>query len=396
MAYTSHGRLRMTRGTYKFSDQPLDAACSCPTCTTFTRAYIHHLVKAEEPMATQLIGAHNLYFYHNLMSDIRTSILQDRFESFYLERREQLGLVDQDNPVISPVASRRRLKRGPENLGDYEVQRSKTYASIRHVSSGEVMHSVSAPDEEAKLLYVEQSRLSELLQLTDAPELVLWDVGLGAAHNAMAAIRAAESISAKPSDVEEHLRTVRPLRIVSFENDLDPIRLALRHTNLFAHLRHPAAVSLLETGTWTSKSGLIRWDLLQGDFLELLDKADSPDVVYFDPFSSKTNGSLWTLDCFKKIRTHCGDKSTEMFTYSASTAVRAALLAAGFRVAKGVGTGPKSETTIAITQVSPHRELLAKDWLDRWERSGARHPLHLAASDLESFELAIRSHPQFS
>ncbi len=58
------------------------------------------------------------------------------------------------------------------------------------------MHSVNDPAEEARSLYVEQSRLIGRLQLPDSEPLVVWDVGLGAAANAMAAIRAVEMVPA--------------------------------------------------------------------------------------------------------------------------------------------------------------------------------------------------------
>lgn len=62
------------------------------------------------------------------------------------------------------------------------------FAAIRHVSSGEIMHSRTPPMEEARGLYIEQSRLSERLREDFLEPLVIWDVGLGAAANAMAAI----------------------------------------------------------------------------------------------------------------------------------------------------------------------------------------------------------------
>jgi len=92
------------------------------------------------------------------------------------------------------------------------------------------------------------------------------------------------------------------------------------------------------------------------------------------------------------------DKSLALFTYSASTAVRASLLAAGFKVAAGVATGVKSETTIAL--IHPEKSLsryslLDREWLSKWERSNAKFPAMLSVSDQPSFEQAIRSHSQF-
>lgn len=89
----------------------------------------------------------------------------------------------------------------PLRLGDYEIHRAwEGFASIRQISSGEIMHSRTDPIQEARQLYVEQSGLAVRLQ---AESLILWDVGLGAAANAMAAIECYEESS-----------STRPFRIV--------------------------------------------------------------------------------------------------------------------------------------------------------------------------------------
>ncbi len=60
-----------------------------------------------------------------------------------------------------------------------------------------------------------------------------------------------------------------------------------------------------------------------------------PTSSIFDPFSYKTDSALWTLQAFRELAQLCQHKATELFTYSYSTRVRAALLAAGFFVATG-------------------------------------------------------------
>jgi queuine tRNA-ribosyltransferase len=94
---------------------------------------------------------------------------------------------------------------------------------------------------------------------------------------------------------------------------------------------------------------LLTWELMKGDFLVEFANAPAPDLVFYDPFSAKTDTALWSADVFARLAAHGGAKPMALFTYSASTAVRAALLWAGFRVAEGVGTGPKATTTIAFT-----------------------------------------------
>jgi queuine tRNA-ribosyltransferase len=237
---------------------------------------------------------------------------------------------------------------------------------------------------------VEQSKLLERLGNAEEIPLVIWDVGLGSATNAMAAINAIESI---PADVRP-----RKVKIISFENDMDALRLALGHRGLFRHLRHGGPETLVKDGLWTSKCGLIEWVLLEGDFAERKFEADAAHLVFFDPFSFKTDSSLWTLDAFKEMHSCLKDESCLIFTYTNSTAVRAAMLAAGFLVAKGQATGPKSETTVAMTpkakDIEADFQLLDAAWLDRWRRSDAKAPFGSDGAGT-GWETVILSHPQF-
>ena len=94
----------------------------------------------------------------------------------------------------------------------------------------------------------------------------------------------------------------------------------------------------------------------------------------------------------------CSQKPAELFTYTYSTSVRAAMLAAGFYVAKGRGTGPKAQTTIGLSQraaAGPHgHELLGADWLVKWRRSDAQAPFGSSADDASWYD-AVSGHPQF-
>ena len=101
------------------------------------------------------------------------------------------------------------------------------------------------------------------------------------------------------------------------------------------------------------------------------------------------------IKSFAKIHRACMGRQAELFTYSASTAVRAALLSAGFFVAPGVGTGPKAETTAAYARPISSG-LLGGEWLDRWGRSQAKFPEGLAETARASFEARILQHPQFT
>ncbi|MBM4256596.1 MAG: tRNA guanosine(34) transglycosylase Tgt [Deltaproteobacteria bacterium] len=395
VVFTSHGKLRLRRSVYKFSEEPLDTRCECLACQHYSRAYLHHLIKASEVLGWHLLGLHNLTFYHRLMREMRDRILRGDFAAYYETKRVELLRDDADNPSQPP--KRVRTRRSPR-LGDYEIHQSaQGVYSIQQRSSGEVMHSVNDPSEEANRLYIEQSCLATRLTRQEPAEpLVIWDVGLGAAFNAMAIIRCFESCHTAALGYPP-----RPIHIVSFEQDLDPLTLAVRNPDCFIHIRHAAPVSVLQRGHWQHSSQCLRWELRQGDFPQQLVAAARPAIIFYDPFSFKTDTALWTVDIFEQIFARCEDVGAELYTYSASTAVRAALLAAGFFVAEGVGTGPKSSTTVAfsrsdVARVHPLRpQLLGSEWLTRWRRSHAKFPPLLAADAYARIERAIENHPQF-
>jgi queuine tRNA-ribosyltransferase len=390
-AFTSRGFLQMRRGVYKYSEEPLDPECACPTCARYTRAYLHHLTKASETLGWQLLGKHNIHFYHQLMREIRASIVEDRFLELYRAKRAFLAATDLENPVVPMKRKRPRITR----LGDYEVHIAREgFASIKQVSSGEIMHMRTLPMDEARALYVEQSNLVGRLRETDE-RLVIWDVGLGAGANAMAAIECYEAQAANGP--------VRPMQIISYENDLDSLKLAVQRNDLFPYLRHGGPPAIMTLGEWQSKQhpGL-SWTLLRGEFLEMMRHAPAPpDLIFYDMFSSKTSADVWTLDAFRQLFAACAGRAAELYTYTCSTSVRVALLAAGFYVARGRSMGAKEETTIALTPDAYHArwsnrdEVLSADWLVRWGRSGAKFPLGLAADAHPAFENSIRQHAQF-
>lgn len=397
--FTSRGFLQMRRGVYKYGEEALDPECRCPTCARYSRAYLHHLTKTGETLGWQLLGQHNLYFYHQIMREIRQSILADRFMELYREKRAILHASDLDNPIRASKPKRRRSA----TLGDYEVHMApEGFASVRHIPSGEIMHARTPPLEEATRLYIEQAQLTQRLQL-EGPDnaagrepLVVWDVGLGAGANAMAAIRCYEAQAA--------LGPVRPMKLISFENDLDALKLALVHNDLFTYLRHGAAAGIVRRGEWQSKQhpGL-NWLLVQGDFLRTMSRAPAaPHVIFYDMFSSNSECAFWTLETFRQLFDACAGRPTELFTYTFSTAARAALLAAGFHVAKGCSTGRVRETTIALTPAALgvgaacSRELLSRDWLEKWNRSSARFASDVASEQRLWFQQRVLEHPQFA
>jgi queuine tRNA-ribosyltransferase len=389
-AFTSRGFLQLRRGIYKTSSEPLDPGCACSTCAKFSRAYLHHLTKCKETLGWQLIGQHNIFFYHRLMAEIRQSILEGRFLPLYEEKRAILAVDDLDNPVTP-------MRRNPPRsitLGAYKIHTAiEGFSSILHVSSGEIMHSRTPPMDEARNLYIEQSHLGSRLREDTSEPLVIWDVGLGAAANAMAAIECYEALAANG--------LVRPMHIVSFENDLDSLRLALKNNDCFPYLRHAGPPTVLKEAAWRSKwhDGL-SWELHEGDFLELLGSAAPPDLIFYDMFSGKTCAPAWTEEAFRAMLAVCASRDVELFTYTCSTASRVAMLGAGWGVARGRNAGDKAETTIAFTHLvkarTRGRDVLAADWLKKWNRSAAKFPTGLDEMERSKFEAMLRSSPQFA
>jgi queuine tRNA-ribosyltransferase len=73
-AFTSHGPINMKNARHRDDPRPLDEECSCPVCTKYSRAYIHHLFKSDEILAPMLMTWHNLKFYQDLMAGLRGAI----------------------------------------------------------------------------------------------------------------------------------------------------------------------------------------------------------------------------------------------------------------------------------------------------------------------------------
>lgn len=89
--FTSKGIINIMNAKYEKDNNPIDENCSCPTCKNHSRAYIRHLFKAGEMLAMRLSVMHNLYFYNELMENIRNAIENNKFEAFRREKSEILG-----------------------------------------------------------------------------------------------------------------------------------------------------------------------------------------------------------------------------------------------------------------------------------------------------------------
>lgn len=94
-AFTWNGPLNLRNARFAEDTGPLDERCSCPTCGTYSRAYLHHLQKSGEILGAILVTEHNLAFYQQLMQAMRDAITQSRFAEFASNfRRDYLGQTD--------------------------------------------------------------------------------------------------------------------------------------------------------------------------------------------------------------------------------------------------------------------------------------------------------------
>jgi queuine tRNA-ribosyltransferase len=82
-AYTGHGKITVRNAGFAEDFSPIDEECSCYVCKNYSRAYIRHLIKAEEILAHRLLSYHNVYFLVQLMENIRNSISEGTFDQYY-------------------------------------------------------------------------------------------------------------------------------------------------------------------------------------------------------------------------------------------------------------------------------------------------------------------------
>lgn len=89
--FTSKGIININNQKYETDMTPIDDECGCPVCQRYSKAYIRHLLKAKEMLSQRLLVMHNLWFYNNLMTDIRNALDEGRFAEFKKEKEKIYG-----------------------------------------------------------------------------------------------------------------------------------------------------------------------------------------------------------------------------------------------------------------------------------------------------------------
>lgn len=268
--------------------------------------------------------------------------------------------------------------------------------SLYSASYGEILHPGAGPAREAETLYARQLRLRERMMASREP-FVVWDVGLGAAANATAVLRAGRGCLAS-------------LHLISFDFTVEPLAVALEHSAELGYLDgfESAARALAGSGEalFCHEGQTVRWELKQGDFPALLASGQArllpqPHAILYDPFSPAKNPSMWTLPVFQHLHDALDPvRSCALATYSRSTLVRTTLLLAGFFVGRGVATEQKEETTVAANDPALIDLPLDAAWLERAQRSRSAEPLDesnylqvpLSRPNLDR----LKAHPQFT
>ena len=87
--FTANGKINLGNKRFERDARPINEGCGCPTCQHYSRAYIRHLFKAKEMLAMRLCVLHNLWFYNDLMTQIRNHIEAGTFSEFKAQKLKE-------------------------------------------------------------------------------------------------------------------------------------------------------------------------------------------------------------------------------------------------------------------------------------------------------------------
>ena len=96
-AFVRDGVINIRNSKYRFDEKPLDEKCDCYACKNHSRAYLHHLVKSKEILGAMLLSEHNIFYYQDLMKDIREAIENKNFDDFhknFIDKKLQIEIEE--------------------------------------------------------------------------------------------------------------------------------------------------------------------------------------------------------------------------------------------------------------------------------------------------------------
>ncbi len=236
--------------------------------------------------------------------------------------------------------------------------------SLRLKANREIFHPGIGPQAEANILHVKQQRLVERCHA--ASRFVIWDVGLGAAANAIAAIEAVRDTNC---EVEIH----------SFDSTTGALCFALENQEALTYIApHAEALRTLLAQNFVQVAPRVKWFFHHGDFREqmMIGTIPSPNAIFYDPYSPSKNIEMWNLEHFTNLHKRLGTDTPYIVTnYTRSTVVRVTWLLAGFFVGIGSSIGDKRETSVASNAPELLERPLQKTWLHRVQISHSSAPL---------------------
>ena len=279
--------------------------------------------------------------------------------------------------------------------------------SLRSTANGQTFHPVVGPQREAETVHVAGTRLVERANafvFGAAGDLfTVWDVGLGGAANALAAVAALTAGYHGDNNVS----------LLSFDHSFGAFDFAQAHSDALGYpvpflekmrdLREEGAVGC--DLPQSDRGASMTWSAWPGDFPALIASSQilpAPHAVFYDPYSPSVNPEMWTLEVFTTLlgKTRA-DAPCLLTTYTRSTAVRVTLLLAGWFVGIGGATGEKDETTVAANVPGLVERPLPRSWLEGKVyastnaaplRTGSPAGVRGVIGD-EDFE-RLRAHPQ--
>lgn len=238
--------------------------------------------------------------------------------------------------------------------------------SLRSLNNLETFHPVTGPAIEAQILHVDQQCLVSRAAVTE--QFTIWDVGLGAAANALTAIQSLIPIQ-------------RPIEIHSFDQTTGPLEFVLQNAKNFDYLvGQETLLTQLISNHKAQVTPFLSWYFHLGDFRKQLESLNvpSPHAILYDPYSPLSNPEMWTLEHFLSLYNKLDFNRPCLLTnYTRSTAVRVSLLLAGFYVGIGQEVGQKAETTVASNVLELLKNPLDRKWLERVQASRNSAPLGL-------------------
>ena len=99
--YTKRGHINILNARYELDDTPIEEDCQCPACRSYSKAYIRHLLKAGEMLGMRLCVLHNLYFYNNLVKEIREAIRSNNYQDYKKKTLESMSEFDSATSSVS-------------------------------------------------------------------------------------------------------------------------------------------------------------------------------------------------------------------------------------------------------------------------------------------------------